>query len=177
MALRDDIRRLTRAAAALALAAAASALPFACTSTADDELPGDDAGALDGTATRTDCPEQEPAAGAACALPEGTTCGFGKCGTRLARCTLGAWEIGANPAPRPPCPEVPPSQGQACAPCWPPEMTCTYGSTDCSAEDASVNTAVASCPNETWVLSVRPCRDGGLDGGPDVQGDSGLDAD
>jgi hypothetical protein len=53
-------------------------------------------------------------------------------------------------------------------------MSCRYGSADCSAEDASVNTGIAFCRDEKWVFDVRPCRDGG---GPDVQGDAEAGAD
>lgn len=133
-----------------------------------------DASDGDGAINRARCPSAAPSEGESCVLPEGTTCDFGQCGTRLATCGRGRWTFGTNPAPAPNCPSLPPEVDAACPACWPASATCTYGSTDCSQPDASLNTAVASCPNGAWVLDIRPCRDGGE---PDVQGDAEPDAD
>ncbi|WP_146648154.1 hypothetical protein [Labilithrix luteola] len=128
---------------------------------------------------RAGCPQDPPVEGTVCLVPEGTACDFGGCGSKLVRCTRGVWRYGKNPTPSPVCPPAPPEG--ACPPCWPEFATCTYGSVDCDAPDASVNTAVASCVGGLWDLVIRPCRDGGDDsgdgGGPDVQGDGGPDAD
>jgi hypothetical protein len=158
----------------LALGCALMAAAGACAddSTATPEV--EDGGGEGGSVSRDDCPAAAPVNGSVCLLPEGTTCDFGLCGTRLARCSQGVWQLGANAAPRPPCPADPPSTDIPCPACWPVAVSCTYGSTDCRAEDASLNTAIASCPNGTWVIDIRPCRDGG---GPDVQGDGEPDAD
>jgi hypothetical protein len=165
-------------AAALVGAAAAAALAGACTSGSGTTPVDSDAGAETGSVQTAECPTLEPTNGSVCILPEGTTCEFGQCGSRLARCTRSAWNVGTNAAPSPPCPADPPSGDSKCPACWPPQVSCTYGSSDCSAADASVNTAIASCPNGTWILDIRPCRDGGIDdSGPDVQGDAGTDAD
>ena len=158
---------------ALVVGSGAATLASACGSDASTLTPTQDGGGGDGALPRSDCPKAEPADGTLCLLPEGTTCDFGLCGTRLARCSQGAWRVGGNAAPSPACPKDPPNN-TPCPACWPRAISCPYGSTDCSAADASVNAAIASCPNGTWILEVRPCRDGG---GPDVQGDGGPDAD
>jgi hypothetical protein len=171
---RSRVRVLGSLAAALLVVAAAVALGGACTTMSVDVSTeagsGDDSAALD----RASCPKAAPTGGALCLLPEGTTCDFGGCGITIARCSQGAWRYASNTPPTPPCPEAPPNPDVACPACWPAAVTCPYGSTNCSAADASANTAVASCPHGTWVLDIRPCRDGG---GSDVQGDGGLDAD
>jgi hypothetical protein len=161
-------------AASLVVGAAAAALAGACGDSSSTTSNGLDSGQETSSVTLAECPPAEPTNGSVCLLPEGTTCDFGQCGTRLAQCTRGTWRLGANAAPNPPCPADPPSTDMKCPACWPAKVKCTYGSTDCSAADASVNTAIASCPNGTWLLDIRPCRDGG---GPDVQGDGGADAD
>jgi hypothetical protein len=164
-----------RLAAPCALAAAASTgLAVACSAEIDVAPVAPDAAGDEGSVSPDDCPTAVPVTGASCALPDGTTCDFGQCGTRLARCTRGVWQVGANAPPSPPCPADPPSADVGCPACWPAAVVCTYGSTSCAAPDASLNTAVASCPAGTWVIDIRPCRDGG---GPDVQGDAGPDAD
>ena len=155
-------------------AVAAAAVAGACGDGSAAVTAGSDGGEETGSVQRAECPTAEPANGSLCLLPEGTTCDFGQCGTRLARCMQGAWKLGGNGAPSPPCPVDPPNTDLQCPACWPAAVSCTYGSSDCSAADASVNTAIASCPRGTWVLDIRPCRDGG---GPDVQGDAGADAD
>jgi hypothetical protein len=156
------------------VAALAVSLEAACGDSSASVTTGTDGGEESGSVQRADCPTGEPPNGSPCQLPEGTTCDFGQCGTRLASCTQGAWIFGGNGPPRPPCPVDPPNTDLPCPACWPAAVSCTYGSTSCSAADASVNTAIASCPHGTWVLDIRPCRDGG---GPDVQGDAGADAD
>lgn len=159
----------------LVLGTGAVGLVGACDGDATDTPGGDDGGAETGSVDPGACPEEAPAPNSLCILPEGTTCDFGRCGTLLARCTLGVWRFGGNPPPQPPCPDPPPNEGVACPACWPVTLSCIYGSTDCSAEDASVNTTIATCPEgRTWVVETRPCRDGG---GPDVQGDAEPDAD
>ena len=166
--------RLGRLAAALVLAAGSAAVAAACSEDLEQVPPPPDGGEDSGTVGLSECPKVEPSNRAACLLPEGTTCEFGQCGTRLARCTRGAWMVASNPPPRPPCPEAPPNTDVPCPACWPREISCTYGSSDCSQADASLNTAIASCPQGSWVLDIRPCRDGG---GPDVQRDGGPDED
>jgi hypothetical protein len=127
------------------------------------------------------CPETAPDAGARCVLPEGTTCAFGACGSSIAQCSLGAWRYSGNPPPRPPCPEDFPVSESACPPCWPIEVECTYGSSDCSVADASTNTTVASCVDGgaggplRWSLRSFPCAV--TDAGADVQRDAEPDAD
>ena len=126
------------------------------------------------------CPDAAPEAGEGCVLPEGTTCSFGVC-SPIARCSRGAWRYSGNPQPRPPCPKDFPASESACPPCWPTGLECTYGSSDCSAPDASANTTVASCVDGgadrplRWVLRSFPC--GITDAGADVQGDAAPDAD
>lgn len=160
-----------------ALAGVTGALVSACADDSEVTAVATEGGEGGGPVSTVDCPMAEPPGGSECPLPEGTTCDFGRCGTRLARCTQGRWMVGANVPPSPPCPEAPPNPAVSCPACWPAAISCTYGSSDCSAADASVNTAIASCPNGTWVVDIRPCRDGGgREGGPDVQGDGGPDA-
>lgn len=158
----------------LVLGSGAIAAAGACADDLESTPPEADGGGETGSVSSDDCPGAIPTNGAVCLLPEGTTCDFGQCGTRLARCTRGAWQVGGNPDASPPCPTDPPSADGGCPACWPSNLACTYGSTNCSAEDASINTAIATCPSGTWVLDIRPCRDGG---GPDVQGDGEPDAD
>lgn len=161
-------------AAALVVGCAAAAIFGACTDGNQTVTESPDSGDGNSSLQKADCPKIEPKNGLQCLLPEGTTCDFGECGTRLAQCTRGAWSVGANAAPSPPCPMDPPNTDIKCPACWPASVTCPYGSLDCSAADASINTAIASCPHGTWILDIRPCRDGGE---PDVQGDGGPDAD
>ncbi|MBX3190597.1 MAG: hypothetical protein KF819_26590 [Labilithrix sp.] len=156
-------------------AAACAGFSGACSDDVTPTPSDDDAGGEAGSVDRGQCPLEAPAPGSTCLLPEGTTCDFGRCGTLLAQCSRGVWRFGGNTAPLPPCPEPAPNAGVACPRCWPAEISCTYGSIDCSAEDASTRTTIASCPEgTTWVVETRPCRDGG---GPDVQGDAEPDAD
>jgi hypothetical protein len=145
---------------------------------ADDSTTGAmtaDAGGTLGSLGDSVCPDAAPDAGDGCVLPDGTTCAFGACGSPIARCLAGAWRYSGNSRPRPQCPKDFPASEAACPPCWPVEVSCTYGSSDCSAADASANTTVASCPDGRWTLSTFPC--GILDAGADVQGDAGPDAD
>jgi len=162
---------------ALVAMCGAAALAGACADDVDVVPTTGDAGADGGTVDRATCPPlaTPPADGTSCLLPEGTTCDFGECGRRLAQCTRGVWRYGANATSKPPCPADPPAEDTACPPCWPEELACTYGSTNCASEDASLNTAIASCPRArgTWQVVIRPCRDGG----PDVQGDADAAAD
>lgn len=132
-----------------------------------------DSGVDDSALATAICPNIAPTEGEKCTLPEGTTCDFGQCGTVLAQCTGGLWRFGSNRPPNPACPEQAPETESACPSCWPEDKTCIYGSTDCSAADASINTSVAACMNGKWTLEVRTCRDAG----PDVQGDAALDGD
>lgn len=162
-----------RVALAGVLAVGGAAAIGACSTETTTDTPGTDAGIDDSAVATAICPATAPAAGSRCTLPEGTTCDFGSCGTRLAQCSGGTWRFGSNPPPRPACPEQPPDIEAPCPECWPAEATCVYGSQDCSAADASLNTSVASCVNRKWTLEVRPCRDAGAD----VQRDAGPDAD
>ncbi|MDB4941870.1 MAG: hypothetical protein JWP97_1404 [Labilithrix sp.] len=166
------VTRAARLAAVLVLAMSGVALAAACGSDDPAAAPAPDGGAPDGAMLATACPSAAPAAGSECTLPEGTTCDFGACGTRLARCTRGVWFFAGNPPPRSICPEVAPNAAVACPACWQPEVTCSYGSPDCTLPDASQSTTLASCPDGEWLVEFRPCRDAG----PDVQGDGGPDA-
>jgi hypothetical protein len=156
-------------------AAAIAALSTACGTTRDDVAAPAEGGADDGAVVVGTCPgvTSAPAAGGECILPEGTTCDFGLCGSRLARCTRGVWAFAGNPAPRPVCPALAPNEGTKCPDCWKKDVVCSYGSTDCTLPDASDNRSVASCADGGWVVEFEPCRDAG----PDVQGDGGPDAD
>lgn len=138
-----------------------------------------DAGTPNGEVAAGVCPTDAPRAGDPCLLPEGTTCAFGACGTPIATCFLGSWVYGGNPPPRPPCPTEPPTPETACPACWQTTDSCSYGSEDCSAADASTNRATATCPSGTWVIEFVPCAnaDDAGDAGTDVQGDAGGDAD
>jgi hypothetical protein len=120
----------------------------------------------------TVCPSVPPDDYAECNLPEGSSCLFELCPTRIAQCTRGRWRFGNNAPPLLVCPDAPPESESECPPCWPDSVTCPYGSLDCSAEDASINTAVASCVRGTWAVDIRPCRNGG---GSNVQGDADGD--
>jgi len=149
------------------------AIASACGTDMADPPEGFDAAAEGAAVLDGGCPVARPTNGAACLLPEGTTCDFGLCGTRLARCSGGSWKVAANAPPRPPCPEIAPNIETPCPACWAADVTCRYGSSNCSLPDASDNTTFATCPTGRWVVEFRPCRDAG----PDVQGDGGLGAD
>jgi hypothetical protein len=164
-----------RHVAAIAAVLAPMALAASCGSGATDDPSREDAGSSSGAVAPAACPTAVPVGGASCSLPEGTTCAFGACDTRYARCASGVWQIAQNGLGRPICPAQPPAVGEACPPCWPSSSSCLYGSVDCAAADASANRAVATCGLEgTWVIGFEPCQDGG---GPDVQRDAGPDAD
>ena len=133
-----------------------------------------DGGSTPNSLDRAECPDAAPVDGAECELPQGSTCIFGFCPVRVAQCTRGIWHWGQNALPLPVCPAAPPESASNCPPCWPALVTCTYGSTDCSAADASVNTAVASCADGKWAIDIRPCRG---NAGADIQGDAEPSAD
>lgn len=173
--MRRPLPRITaQIAMALVVGSAVVTLAGACADDSESTTAESDGGDEGTSLSRAECPTAAPSNGSLCTLPEGTTCDFGLCGTRLARCTRGAWQVGSNLPPSPPCPTDPPTPEVTCPACWPAQISCTYGSTDCSAEDASLRTAIASCPAGRWVVDIRPCRDGG---GADVQGDGEPDAD
>ena len=155
------------------LGSAAAALAAACGAASETTAATPEGGAEGGQVVVATCPAAQPTNGSPCLLPEGTTCDFGLCGTRLAQCLRGAWRLAPNEPPAPACPDPAPNPGVSCPPCWPAAVSCAYGSTNCSLADASDNTTVASCPAGGWVVEFRPCRDAG----PDVQGDGGRDAD
>jgi hypothetical protein len=132
----------------------------------------------EGDAAAVSCPHVVPAPGDPCALPDGTTCDFGACGTRLAACVRGNWSYGGNPPPNPPCPELVPLAMSACPDCWPKGGTCTYHETDCFSGDAAAQQqiAVLSCDKDGgWFATYRPCPV--PDAGADVQRDGDADAD
>lgn len=167
------LRRLAQIAAVLASCAAVQ------TACSGDPAPSEspDSGISDDTGTsRSVCPDAAPDATATCLLPEGTTCSFDGCGTKIAQCTKGVWRYATNPELRPACPPEPPGLDELCPPCWPEARSCPYGSTDCSLPDASANAATASCVGGKWVVDIRPCNPS-KDAGADVQGDAGLDGD
>lgn len=187
-------RRAVWIASRAALLTVPSVMGFASACGSAQGVDGADAGASIeagpvSLAPKATCPARAPEPEAPCVLPEGTTCDFGECGTRLARCTRGAWRYGENPAPVATCPAVPPEADASCPPCWPASAICTYGSTDCAAPDASLNTARASCAHGVWSIDFRACGDGGADVQPkepedaaaspdaDVDDDAGRDAD
>lgn len=137
-----------------------------------------DSGNAPATVGPGECPDVAPKPGDGCVLPEGTTCAFG-C-SLFARCAKGVWSFGGNVASTS-CPTDYPVSGSACS-CFPATIACNYGSTDCSAPDASTNRSVASCPNGTWVIETFPCSDASsvtppADAGADVQGDAAAEAD
>lgn len=145
-----------------------------CASDADDSnTDSPDGGESPGFAAVTTCPEQLPEDGTICALPEGTTCAFGTCGTPLFSCLSGTWRHATNPPPASVCPSQTPEDEAGCPACWSEGVTCTYGSIDCTAPDASLRRATASCDRIRWTVAFEPCRDAG----PDVQGDAEPDAD
>lgn len=160
---------------------AGAAIALGCTSDPQADATRPDSGVPPAVLGDSVCPDVGPDAGESCVLPEGTTCAFGACGSRIAQCTRGAWRYSGNPPPRPPCPKDFPASQSACPPCWPSGLECTYGSSDCSAPDASANTTVASCVDggdgqpQRWVLRSFPCAI--TDAGADVQGDADADAD
>lgn len=137
-----------------------------------------DSGSTPATLGDSVCPDAAPEAGAGCVLPEGTTCSFGACSSKIAQCTLGAWRYSGNPPPKPLCPKDFPVSESACPPCWPSGFECTYGT--CEEPDASTNTTVAACIDggtgqpERWQLRSFACA---KDAGADVQGDAEPDAD
>jgi hypothetical protein len=150
---------------------------FAAANACSDDAPAAtqtiEAGTFDGPGPEGICPASPPRTGELCLVPEGTTCAFAACGTAIATCHRGVWAYAGNPPPRPSCDPNPPASESACPPCWPPEVSCRYGSEDCSDPDASANRTVASCPSGTWVLEFFPCNDAGTD----VQRDAARDAD
>jgi hypothetical protein len=164
----------------LAFLVAAATLPFVAASAACNtdgfDVTGDgDGGVGTGSVEKASCPKTEPANGTECSMPEGTTCDFGRCGSRIARCSAGTWRFGTNVPPKPPCPEAPPENDAPCPQCWPPNASCTYFAERCSDPDAAAgqNTALASCPLGKWSVTILPCRDAGAD----VQGDADAGSD
>ncbi|MBX3225353.1 MAG: hypothetical protein KF795_32915 [Labilithrix sp.] len=151
----------------------------ACGADLDADPATPDSGGAPGALGDSVCPDAAPGAGESCVLPEGTTCAFGACGSAIAQCSLGAWRYSGNPPPR--CPKDFPVSESACPPCWPDALECTYGSSDCSAPDASAMTTVASCVDGgpdvplRWALRSFPCAI--ADAGADVQHDAEPDAD
>lgn len=169
------MRRTSRwALLPLGLAAIAAACDVAAPDAPDDGDGGLDGGGLDAAT----CPSNEPTEGEPCTLPSGTTCAFGGCATRIARCDRGAWIFAGNPPPRPPCPTTPPTEDDPCPACW-PGGSCTYVPESCSlppdAGDGGAlpQTAVASCQDRRWRVAFTPCSDSGAD----VQGDAEAGAD
>lgn len=156
--------------------AGAWALGVACGGNGDDgasdavEAPGN--GQV-GPVSR--CPGLEPRAGSPCAAPEGTTCLFGACRATVGRCHLGRWETTTLEQGGDTCPELPPTPGSPCPECWPPSAVCRYGDSACSA-DGSANPTSASCPAESWVVTVLACDGGASDGGANEDGGEGGDA-
>ncbi|HEY8078504.1 MAG TPA: hypothetical protein VIF62_30450 [Labilithrix sp.] len=150
---------------------------FAACDSASSTTQETDAGTpRDGDASTVACPTTAPAEGEGCALPEGTTCDFGACSTRLAQCTRGHWQYGGNPPPNPPCPTQVPLPMSKCPDCWPAEGQCTYHEADCFSGDASnQQIIVATCEAQVWAFAFRPCPV--QDAGADVQGDAEPDGD
>lgn len=165
---------LRRAAALSFFVLVALHVATSCAEAGTDDGTVVDAGSSSGAIAPATCPVVAPPAGGECLVPEGTTCAFGPCDTRFARCTGGAWRYSDNDPGQPICPSQPPAAGESCPPCFPTATSCLYGSADCNAADASTNRVVAACVSGLWTLGLEPCRDGG---GPDVQGDGGPDAD
>src|SRR5438552_2003058 len=80
----------------LTVGCAAAWLGGACNSDSFTVAPPPDGGRDEGSVGIPDCPKVQPPNGSECLLPEGTTCDFGQCGTKLATCTRGAWKSAAN---------------------------------------------------------------------------------
>ncbi len=179
---RPTFRRKRSLFAAALIAVALAAIAAGCTEDPLAESPRSEAGAPPAVLGDSVCPVVAPDAGEGCLLPEGTTCAFGACGSQIAECTLGAWRFSGNKQVEPPCPTDFPASQSVCPPCWPATKECTYGSRDCSAEDASANRTVASCVDggagqpARWALRTLPCAKPS-DAGADVQGDADADAD
>jgi hypothetical protein len=165
------------------LLAGAAAIVGACGDDGITSPDEPDAGSASGAVGEGICPSVAPTAGAACVLPEGTTCAFGACSTEIAQCTRGIWRYSGNTPPRPPCPEPePPQPGSACPACWPTGVTCRYGAEDCS--NSSANWTIASCPKGRWSLEYFSCAVPDAkappaihDAGADVQRDADAEAD
>jgi hypothetical protein len=170
------LRRLAQLAAVLAVAIGAQ--QTACSGD-PPAVANPDAGTDDSSLDKGVCPLAAPAAKTTCILPEGTTCSFDKCGTSIAMCTKGAWVYASNPPSKPPCPPLVPGIDELCPACFPETQPCVYGSTDCTLEDASPNTATAFCVRSEnalkWSVTFKECRP--IDASTDVQGDAGLDGD
>lgn len=164
-----------RLAVLVGIALAGLMMAVACSDDVNDESAGAADSGYTGNLEDSVCPAAAPGAGSSCLLPNGTTCAFGACGTVIARCVGGSWLYSGNGAGPPACPKDFPVAESDCPPCWSAQLSCTYGSTDCSAIDASPNTTVASCASGKWRLFTYPC--GNLDAGADVQRDSAPDAD
>lgn len=153
-----------------------------CTDDSPKVAESSDSGAEAAVVAAGQCPSNAPVAGDGCAFPEGTTCSFGTCNAVIAECTKGVWRFGTNVGTAPSCPSDFPQTGAACPTCFPADLSCNYGSTDCSLPDASTNRSVASCPKGVWEIETFPCSDASSigapqDAGADVQGDAGPDVD
>jgi hypothetical protein len=144
---------------------------LACDS-ATSETPAVEAGVeAEAGIDHVECPKDRPAAGTPCAVPEGTTCDVGACGTSIALCTHGRWTYGGNPEPDPPCPDLVPAPGEPCPECWKPGKSCPYPkSQTCTTEQ---RIATATCIEKAWSVTYTPCPDAGSH----VQGDADADAD
>lgn len=150
----------------------AMAVIAACSSDDPVEPPRVNDGVDGGTVTQGICPAVAPDGSDTCALPEGTTCAFGRSCGPYAQCVRGVWVYGSTPA-APPCPDTPPIADASCPACWPETAVCRYGSEDCSEADASANRTIATCGEGRWALAFSPCADASTD----VQGDGGADRD
>jgi hypothetical protein len=105
------------------------------------------------------CPEALPEEGARCALPEGTTCLYGPCGT-FATCTRGAFARATSPRANL-CPAFPPREGSPCGPCFLDGGACVYGDPTCA--DAQVPATISTCVTGRFATRAVDCDAGAGD--------------
>jgi len=134
-----------------------------------------DAGAPDDAALAAPavCPEALPEEGAWCALPEGTTCLYGPCGSFVV-CTRGAFLRATSPRANL-CPASPPREGSPCGPCFVDGGACVYGDPTCA--DAQVPAAISACFAGRFTTRSVECEAGAADAASaDTGGGGEIDA-
>jgi hypothetical protein len=85
-------------------------------------------------------------------VPEGTTCGFGKCSGTFAACRRTRWQLFVTDA-SPGCPLDIPEAGAACDPCFEEGRSCSYD--PCA--DGGIVRAQATCLGTTFVVDASLC--------------------
>lgn len=163
----SGLRGLSRTRAALALGlVAALATGLAAANCGDSSTNGagvDSGGPADAApALPAVCPEEQPAEGAWCPLPEGTTCAYGPCGA-FATCTRGVFVRATSPYANL-CPSAPPREGSPCGPCFADGGTCVYGDPTCA--DAEVSPAITTCSAGRFMTQRVECDAGARDAAP-----------